>query len=160
MIGVINSIEVGDRGWTIEDYTHEIEMNPHNGAAYNNRGVLYYNKEEYNQALANFKKAIMMSKNSEITDYNCGLAYFFSQFYDQAIASLSNAIMVFKKILANSQVVLPLLTAAYYYCGLAYFKKRDYDRAIENLLEADHLYPDNQEIMQVLKDAQKERGTG
>jgi tetratricopeptide (TPR) repeat protein len=159
MIGVINIIDVGDHGWAIEDYTHEIEKNSRNAAAYNNRGVLYYNKEEYNQALADFKEAIKISKNSEIGDYNCGLAYFSSQLYDQAITNLSNAIKIFKEITANSQVVLPLLTAAYYYRGFAHFNKRNYEQAIEDLLEAEHLCPNDQEIMQVFKDAQKERYT-
>ena len=49
------------------DYTKEIKINPSNSAAYNNRGVIYQNKSQYELALAEYKKAVITSKNSDET---------------------------------------------------------------------------------------------
>jgi len=98
----------------------------------------------------------MRSHDSEIGDYNCGLAYFSCQSYDQAIASLNKAITIFNGLLVDSNVIIPALAAAYYYCGLAHFNKGNFKQAIKNLQEADYFYPNDQEIMKALKDAQRE----
>jgi len=156
MNGVIKSIGAGDNGWSIEDYSREIGKNPRCADAYNNRGVLYYEIGKYDQALTDFKESMRLSQKSETGDYNCGLAYFSCQLYDEAIESLNKAIMVFNGLVVDSKAFIHILSATYFYCGLAHYNKGEHEQAIKNLQEADRLEPNNQEIVQALKDVQKE----
>ena len=52
------------------DYTKTVEMDPNNFSAYANRGITYYNLEDYHKALIDYTKAIMIDpKNSVISNY-------------------------------------------------------------------------------------------
>ena len=64
--GYANS-ELNYNAEAFSDYTKEIKVNPSNSAAYNNRGVIYQNKSQYELALAEYKKAVITSKNSDET---------------------------------------------------------------------------------------------
>ena len=54
----------------IKDYDKAIELNPNNGAFYNNRGVSKENLEEYNEALKDYKKALELDPNYDIAREN------------------------------------------------------------------------------------------
>ncbi|MDR0475373.1 MAG: hypothetical protein LBH43_17085 [Treponema sp.] len=74
----------------------------------------------------------------------------------KTIAKFDKAVEIYKVILNDSNIVIPLLAASYYYCGLAHLHLGGFGKANKNLLEADRLCPNNQEIIQALKDVQIE----
>ena len=58
----------------IEECNRVIELNPNSTAAYNNRGVAYYNLKEYEKAIDDYNKAIELDPNMPLVYDNLGLA--------------------------------------------------------------------------------------
>jgi Flp pilus assembly protein TadD len=52
-----------------DSYTQAISLNPGDGAAYNNRGLAYYDKGRYDKAIADFIQAISLNSNDDVA-YN------------------------------------------------------------------------------------------
>jgi len=76
----------------IEYYTQCIKLKPEYVKAYHNRGLIYYNKKEYDKAIADCDKGIAIDK-SYIFFYNIkGFAYKLQKKYKEAIAAFSNEI--------------------------------------------------------------------
>jgi tetratricopeptide (TPR) repeat protein len=48
----------GDKDLAIADLTKVIELDPHNGRAYNIRGLVYFNRGEHDRVIADISKAI------------------------------------------------------------------------------------------------------
>jgi tetratricopeptide (TPR) repeat protein len=65
---------------------------PDDAEAYYNRGVAYYDKGLYRQAIADFDKAIRLSPGYAKAYYSRGLAYLDEEQYDWAIADFDKAI--------------------------------------------------------------------
>ena len=77
----------------IEDYTQKINSDPENAAAYyNKRGVCYYNKGDYDQAIADCTKAIEVDPNYHNAYDNRGVSYHKKEMYGKAIEDYSKAI--------------------------------------------------------------------
>ncbi len=74
------------------DYNKAIELDPHNAAAYNNRGNAYYAKGEYDKAIADYTKAIKLDPAYAVVYNNRGTAYYNKGEYDKAIADCDKAI--------------------------------------------------------------------
>ena len=53
----------------------DIESNPNLAQAYNNRGIAYAEKEDYDDAIRDFNKAIELDPNLATAMANMGLAY-------------------------------------------------------------------------------------
>jgi Flp pilus assembly protein TadD len=57
----------------IEDYTAALRIDPNYAKAYSNRGVAYYNKEDYRRARADYEKALQLDPNDTIARNNLEL---------------------------------------------------------------------------------------
>ncbi len=105
----------------IERYSYAIELNPDLADAYNNRGVVYDIKGEYNRAITDYNKAIALKPDFTVAYSNRGGAYNNKSEYDRAIADCNKAMEL-----------NPHYAYAYNNRGLAYVGKDDYSRAIED----------------------------
>jgi aspartyl protease family protein len=103
--------------------------------AHKNRGDAYYNKKDYDGAIADYNEAISLDPSQVLTHHvlayvNRARSYFDKKDYDRAIADYSEAIKID-----------PKLAIAYNRRGLAYVNKRDLDRAFADFNEAINLNP-------------------
>jgi lipoprotein NlpI len=99
-------------------------------AAFNNRGIAYDDKKDFDRALADYNEAIRLNPKDAHAFNNRGVAYDNKKEYDRAIADYDAAIRL------NSK-----LAAAFNNRGNAYRAKKDYDRAIADYNEAIRLDP-------------------
>ena len=104
-----------------------VAKQPDNWRAYNNRGVAYSSKGDYDRAISDFEQAIELNPRNTEAYYNRGITYSSKGNYDRAIIDFDQAIKL-NNAYAN----------AYYNRGLAYQGKddleqatRDYNKAIE-----------------------------
>ena len=119
----------------IEAYSHAITLNPNYAAAYNNRGVAYYNKSDYARAIDDYTKAINLNPNDTASYNNRGVAYGEKGDCDLSIANYTKAIQL------NSDDAI-----AYNNRGITYYNKGDCDRAITDYTKAINLNPDDAEV--------------
>jgi tetratricopeptide (TPR) repeat protein len=99
-----------------------IERNSRDAAAYTNRGLAYWAKQDYDHAITDYNESIRIEPSNAIAFSNRGLAYWAKHDYDRAITDYNEAIRI-----------NPKFAQAYTNRGLSYNDKGDYDRAI-----ADH----------------------
>jgi tetratricopeptide (TPR) repeat protein len=76
----------------IIDYTEAIRVKPKQATAYNNRGVAYQAKGDYNRAIADFNEAIRINPKHAIAYNNRGVAYQAKDDNNRAIADYNEAI--------------------------------------------------------------------
>jgi len=113
----------------------DAESAPNRARAYSNRGAAYYDKSEFDRAIADFIEAVKIDTNLvppyfALAYSRRGLVSAEKKDYDQAIADYSEAI----KLNPNSIEV-------YKDRGVAYGNKNDYDRAIDDFNHAIKLDP-------------------
>ena len=96
----------------IEAYTSAIALNPNDSTAYNNRGVLYYEKGQYDMAIKDFNR---------LTTLTPDIVYLGRLFSATTIEDLN------KEIDSNPKDFL-----AYYRRGLEYMNKGNIDKAISD----------------------------
>jgi tetratricopeptide (TPR) repeat protein len=99
-------------------------------AAFNEQGVFYNNKGEYQKATAAFTKAIELDPSLVITYSNRGWVYIQLGQYEEAIADCTKAIELD-----------PSLAFAYNCRGWAYTELRQYEEAIDDFNKAIELDP-------------------
>ncbi len=107
-------------------------------AAYNARGSAYYDKGDYDSAIADLSEAIRLDPKDANAYYHRGLAF----------AGIGNAAV--ERAIADFIQLDPKSVGAYYNRGNAYNNKGDYKRAIADYDAALRLDP-------TLKDAAKYR---
>lgn len=78
----------------IEDYSKAIELRPDCAEAYNNRGVAYVGKGEYDKAAEDYAKAIQLSPKYARAYYNRGNRCLFRGEYEKAIEDYNKAIQL------------------------------------------------------------------
>ena len=93
-------------------------------------GEQYYNNKDYNKAIIEFNKAIILDPNYADAYIKCGNAYTWKNDYDRAIYNYNQAIKL-----------NPNYAKAYCFRGTAYSFKKDYDRAIDDYNQAIKLNP-------------------
>ena len=59
----------------VEKYAAQIKANPNDANAYYNRGNIYYDLNNYNQAISDYTKAIELNPNDTGAYNNRGIAY-------------------------------------------------------------------------------------
>src|SRR6266849_2670041 len=142
----------------------DAESAPNRARAYGNRGAAYYDKSEFDRAIADFSEAVKIDANVvppyfALAYSRRGLASAEKKDYDRAIVDYSEAIKlnptsieVYKDrgvaygnkndydhaIADYSQAIKldPNYALAYNNRGFAYFRKNDFDRAIVDYTEA------------------------
>ncbi|MDD5595183.1 MAG: tetratricopeptide repeat protein [Candidatus Omnitrophica bacterium] len=100
---------------------------------YFNKGLTHFDKNNYDQAISYFSKAINLNPNNPESYYNRGLIYSLKNDFDQAIYNYNEAIKL------NSQWKEPYINR-----GIAYYYKNSFDAAISDLTEAIKLNPEDQ----------------
>lgn len=114
------------------NYTRAIELNSQDAIAYSNRGVTYYDLEQYDAALADFTRAIELNPQDAIAYYNRGNLYDGTQQYDAALADYGKAIEVSPKYII-----------AYNNRGVTHAEMQQYDAALADFTRVIELDPQN-----------------
>ncbi|GHU59519.1 hypothetical protein FACS1894133_6470 [Clostridia bacterium] len=102
-----------------------------NAEEYRNRGVLYGQVGEYDEAIANYTKAIELNPDYAMAYNSRGFAYRNLGEYDKAIADYTKAIEL-----------KPDYARAYFNRGYAFDDKGEYDKAIADYTKAIEFKPD------------------
>ena len=97
--------------------------------SYLEQGNKHYNREEFEQAIADYNQAIQLNPKYAYAYNNRGIVYYNQGKYDLAIADYNQAIQLNPKY-AN----------AYYNRGLTYKAKRNIEKAISDFEKAADLY--------------------
>jgi tetratricopeptide (TPR) repeat protein len=109
-------------------------------ATFRTHAVEYFEKGDYDRAIADASEAIRLNPNDAFAYGTRGAAYKGKKDFDHAIADLTEAIRLD-----------PNNAPAYGNRGLAYLNKEDYDHAIGDLEMAVKLQPDNSGARQALE---------
>ena len=125
----------------IVDFTKAIELNPDYAIAYNNRGVAYYLKKEYESAIVDFTKAIELNPDYAIAYNNRGMAYGVKGEVDGSTTRPdvpSSKLAVIRAIKDYNPAIglNPELAPAYYNRGVAWLRLREWERAKSDLTVA------------------------
>ena len=115
---------------TIEAYSYAIKLNPNDAEVYNNRGVAYSNKNDFDRATEDFTKAIQLNPSDAGAYNNRGVAYLNESDFNRAIEDYTKAIQL-----------KPDYSSAYNNRGVAYRYKGDFNHAIEDCTKAIQLNP-------------------
>jgi len=101
---------------------------------FNNRGDEYFNNGDYDSAIEDYTRTILLDPNYKDAYGNRGNAYYFKSDYNSAIEDWSRTIL-----LDPENAVL------YSNRGYAYFNIGEYGKSIENFTQVIRLDPDNAE---------------
>jgi tetratricopeptide (TPR) repeat protein len=99
---------------------------------YNNRGVAYTDKGDYERAIRDYNEAIHLNPTSVGTFYSRGYAYKKKGDYDRAIQDFNEALRLD-----------PHFELTYYERGNSYINKGEYDRAIQDFNQAILIRPNS-----------------
>ena len=143
-------------------WSNAIEKYDKAAKSYNNRGLVYYQADQYDKALSDMSRTIQLSDNYTDAHYNRGVVYFSLKRYDEAIADYTIALQQnpkFAKAYNNrgnvyhltgkyTEAVADYNEAIKYnpkfgkaYCDRAgtYFTAQKFQRALEDALMAQQL---------------------
>jgi tetratricopeptide (TPR) repeat protein len=98
--------------------------------AFNNRGIAYFSKGEFDRAMRDFDEAISAKPNNPVLYHNRGLALYNKGDNEGAIRSYEEAISI-----------QPRFTAAHNDRANVYFRMKEYDKAISGYDDAIRLQP-------------------
>ena len=121
---------LGQMEMAIEAYSHVIELNLNNPKAYNNRGVAYSGRDDFDRTIEDYTKAIELNPDYAIAYNNRGGAYYLKEEYESAIDDFSKVIEL-----------NPSDAIAYNNRGVAYHLKEEYGSAIADFTRAIELNP-------------------
>ena len=138
---------IGQVNMAIEHYSHAIELAPNSAEAYNNRGVAYGEKGDFNRAIADYIKAIQLKPDLVEAYNNRGNAHCDMDDPAFAIEDFNKAIEL-----------KPDYAEAYNNRGTAYKNKGDNDCAIKDCSTAIQLKPNLAEAYNNRGNAYKNKG--
>ena len=116
--------------------------------AYFFRGLAYYKKGQYDQAIDDLNKVIESGLMSTSVYFYRGSAYFFKDEYSKAIDDYTKAI----ELDANNSSVYQ--SSVYQLRGIAYYKKGEYDKAWEDVQKSQELGGEiDSEVLNVIREA-------
>lgn len=119
-----------DLGFERVKYEQLVQLHPDYAVAYYNRGIIYYDKGDYDQAISDYNQAITLDPKYAVAYHNRGLTYKNKGDYDKAISDYDQAIRLD-----------PQDTNAYNSRGVAYKIKGNYDQAISDYNQAIKIDP-------------------
>lgn len=112
--------------------------------AFNNRGIAYFAKGDFDRAIEDYSQAIKLSPQFNAAFNNRGNAYVAKHDYDHAIQDFNEAIRIKPGYVTGVTVPEPFDYAnVFANRGRAYFHKNDYVHAIQDFDEAIRLKPDD-----------------
>jgi tetratricopeptide (TPR) repeat protein len=115
---------------TIAEYTDTIRITAKPATGYNNRGVAYQAKGDYNRAMADFNEAIRIDASHAAAYNNRGVAYQWKDDKERALADYNEAIRLD-----------PKFALAYCNRGLDKRANGDVDGGNSDFAQAKQLYP-------------------
>ncbi|MFC1621734.1 tetratricopeptide repeat protein [Candidatus Omnitrophota bacterium] len=124
----------------LEEFKKAIEVNPGDYIAYNNIGIIYKMKGDFEKAEEKYKKALGINPNYHLAYNNLGNIYLETARYDEAIECYKKAIEI-----------APYTSACYENIGKAYRNKGMIKEAREVFEKALQLDPNNSEAMEGLE---------
>ncbi len=127
--GWINRSDVIPFSQALDFFNEELKRNP-TAWAYNTRGMIWYEKGEYDIAIGDYNEAIRLNPRHKWAYNNRGIAWEHKKEYDKAISDYDEAIRLD-----------PKLSAPYNGRGDAWRSKGEYDKAISDYDEAIRLDP-------------------
>lgn len=119
-----------------ESALSKVKSTPNDPNSHIDLGWALFQKGQYNEALAEYKKATELDDKNSRAYLNLGITYRQVQKIDIAISSLQKAIEL-----------NPKSFEAHYYLGLTYQTNGKLDQAVEELQLADKLHPGSSQIM-------------
>ncbi|OPX17648.1 hypothetical protein BXT86_05370 [candidate division WOR-3 bacterium 4484_100] len=124
-----------------------IEKYPSMARLYNNRGIYYAQIQRYDEALADFNRALSLDKNFIAAYNNRGNVYASLGEVDRAITDFTEALKIDSSF-----------ADAYYNRAIAYFMKREFEHALQDLLKCKGLgYEVPQEFLNEIDRALKKK---
>ncbi len=119
LLSILTSKQISAWETSITLWNKVIQDNPLYAEGYNNLGLSYAEKEEFNEALKNFNYAISIDSTNAEFFYNRGLLLLQTKQYTNAIKDFSFVI-----------TLQPFNLFAYFLKGNAHFENRDFNNAI------------------------------
>ena len=120
----------------IEVAKQKVAQDPKNPKNYVDLGWGYFKKKDYNNALAQYKKAIDLDKKYYPAYLNLGILYIETGKYDLAVNTLKQAV-----------ALQPKSSNAHLNLGIAYNKLGKYNEALKELKQAYDLAPGSVQII-------------
>jgi tetratricopeptide (TPR) repeat protein len=78
----------------IRDYDRALQIDPSMGAALLNRGMLHFQRKQYDRALADLKQALSADANPAVVNYDLALVYLARSEPENAIACAERALQL------------------------------------------------------------------
>jgi tetratricopeptide (TPR) repeat protein len=128
---LIAAVKKAPAAVTTASYGESGSSAPKTAGAFFDRALLSQNREEYDNAIADYTEALRIDPNFVAAYHNRGGAYYNKGDYDRAIADYTAALRID-----------PDYAYAYNNRGIAYAGKEDYDRAIADHNQAIKFNPD------------------
>ena len=123
-------VEKRDLDSALADANEAIRRSPMSAALYNNRGLVWYDKDQYDKAIADYNEAIRVDPQYAFAYHNRANAWCAKREYNKAIADYNECIRLG-----------PDDPLAYSNRGAAWNDTKEYDKAIADFNEAIHLDP-------------------
>jgi len=123
--------QTADKLWLATD-----KVSPSSPANHNNLGDLYFRKKDYQKAIDEFEKAILLKPDYGDVYHNLGNVY-------KELGDFDKALVVYEK----SLTINPNIWPSYQNIAFIYFLDKKYDLALENLEKAIKLQPQRLELI-------------
>ncbi len=105
----------------IKLYNEVIDLSPNNAAAFNNRGILFFNKKDYDKSIDDYDRAIKIDPKYALAYNNRGTSWYDKGNTDAALADYSKSIEMD-----------PTYSLAYSNRGILLAGRGEYEKAIED----------------------------
>lgn len=128
-------------------FNEKIAADPNNPDNYVSLGYVYFQKKDYEKAIANYKKALSLNDKHYSGHFNLGVAYQQTDKVDRAIQEFQKAIEI-----------APKAPAAHLSLGLAFKAKGEWDKANKELEEANKLNPGDSQVLYQLGTVKEKLG--
>ncbi len=128
-----NDFRMLDNDLLIKIFNKSLLINNYNSIDYFIRGKIYYNNENYKQALSDFSKALKLDNKNYFIFYYLGLTYYkYNRFYTgEDKENLKNAVINFDNVIKLNNFI----KNAYIFKAKSLTKLKEYEDAIDCLKE-------------------------
>ncbi len=117
----VGALQNGEFDQTIALVDEALEHFPEEPNLLIYRGVAYFEKEEFQNAIDDFNQYLMIDSTNYKPYYNLGNCYFSLQQYDSAIMNFQKALLLNSK---NAEIYINL--------GNSFFEKKEYNQSLQH----------------------------